>query len=359
LKIGIETEILTQQPTGIAQVTRSLIEAIKQQNNQAVCFHSKSGLDLYPPGVEHHYFYRPLKLPYYQSIASLFRYRCFNQVDVMHFPLPKILYFKKPKAPFILTVHDLIPIRFPHFFPKKNYFMMKYFLPRYLKDAKAIIAVSHHTKQDLLDLFPVPAEKVHVIYNTLIPKDREISLEKKNYLFYLGTFEPRKNLKGIIEAFRIIRSWGFDYKLILAGKEDQENQVPWKLIHKNQLQNYVIYKGYITEKEKETLFKNAAAFVWPSFYEGFGLPLLEAMQSGTPIVTSKGSSIEEIVGDAAICVDPNHPLEIARAVEKIISSKKITAELIQKGLDRSRDFSFEEMARSLKNLYESVARQTE
>lgn len=352
MKIGIEAECLSQTVRGIGYFTLALIEALKEE--QIVCFHTKNAADTYFPEVSHRHFRKHPRLPFSNSLAALTHSQCFDSMDILHFPEPKILYGKKPKAPFVLTIHDVMPLLFPEFFPKKSYLMMRCFLPKYLKEAAAICAVSGQTKKDLLKLFPIPQEKVHVIPCSLLPKERVFYEEKEPFLFYIGSFEPRKNLKGIIEAFAIIKGQGFPHKLVLAGKEEGSNCLPHDLIRKLKLENEITLKGYISEDEKTILFQRAALLVWPSFYEGFGIPLLEAMASGTPIVTSNCSAPFEIVKDAAICVDPHDPVAIANGIAQVLSSKELTKTLMQKGLKRAEDFSLDTFRKKHLELYNSI-----
>jgi glycosyltransferase involved in cell wall biosynthesis len=327
----------------VEYATLSILAAILHRGGKALCYHTRQTTNRHPEGVDHHSFRKALPIRFSQSISALFHYACFNKVDILHFPHPKILYLKKPKVPFILTMHDLIPLIYPSFFPKRYSIFFKYFLPKYLNEAAAIIAVSHQTKRDLLKYFRLPEEKIHVIYPSLLPKKREITFEKERYFFYIGSFEPRKNLKGIIEAFSLFKSWGLNYRLILAGPQNPPLELS--------LENEIIYLGYISEEQKEKLFQKATALVWPSYYEGFGYPLLEAMHYGTPIITSFGSSTEEIVNDAALLVHPENPVEIAEAMKRIASSSELRCQLIEKGLKRSLDFSFEKMSASLMEFY--------
>lgn len=346
MKFGIETEGLCGTIRGVGYFTLTLIEALK--NEGIVCYHSPNATDLHFPKVAHHHFRKKINVPFSKSLGALCRLRCFNDLDLMHFPEPKILYGKKPKAPFVLTIHDVMPLLFPHLFPKKSYCIMSYFLPRYLNEAAAIATVSQQTRDDLVRLFPKIENKVTVIPCALLPRERTIDEEKEPFLFYIGSFEPRKNLKRIIEAFGIIKKRGYPHRLILAGKEEETNCLP------SGLSDDIILTGYISEAEKARLFQKAAVLVWPSLYEGFGIPLLEAMASGTPIVTSNGSAPKEIVGEAALCVDPKDPLEIADAIERILSSRELSKELMQKGVNRAQDFSLDQFRARHLRLYSTL-----
>lgn len=290
----------------------------------------------------------PLPLPFAGSLSSLFRSKCFEKADLLHFPEPKILYGRRPKVPIVLTIHDVMPILFPHYFPKKSRILMERFLPRFLRDADAITCPSHQTKEDLLKVFGCSPVKVHVIPLALLPKKRMIQEKKDDFLLYIGSFEPRKNLVGILRAYEKIRKAGSPHKLILAGKEEGKHRLP------KALPNGVEVLGYVSEEKKLELFKRAALLLWPSFYEGFGLPLLEAMASGTPIVTTNGSAMKEVVGDAALFANPDDPDEIAERAMKILNSEKLGKSLMEKGLKRAEEFSMEGFRSEHLLLYESL-----
>ena len=354
MRLGLHTQCLIETHRGVGFYTLALLEALKAQNLEITCFHAPGN---HPSisDVDHHLFRKPLPVPFSHSAAALLHSSCFEKVDLFHFPVPKVLYGRRPKVPIVITIHDIMALRFPKLFPKSTRLMMSHFLPRYLREADIISVVSTQTKLDLLDMFPLPQEKIVVIPPPLLPRHREITLEKEPYFFYIGSFEPRKNLPRIIEAFALLKSREkIPHKLILAGGEEGVYKIPWDLIHKHNLQDEVIHKGYISEEEKAYLFQHAALLLWPSLYEGFGLPLLEAMASGTPIVTSDLSSIPEVVGDAAECVDPTDIDQIADACWKILSSEEHAQILIKRGLERATNFTLEGFGKAHLELYQTV-----
>lgn len=333
--IGIETSCLSQTIRGVGIYTLTLLEALKDQNIHR--------FDHSPP----------IFLPFAASAAALLRSSCYEQVDLMHFPDPKILYGKRPKVPIVLTIHDIMPVLFPHFFPAKSRILMERFLPRYLRDADAITVPSNQTKQDLIDVFNVPREKVHVTGLALLPRERIFQEEKESFILYIGSFEPRKNLPGILKAFAKIKREGFPHKLVLVGKEEGKNRLPHELIEKLNLRPHLQILGYVSEEEKASLLQTCALLLWPSFYEGFGIPLLEAMASGAPIVTTDGSSMKEVVGDAAVLVDPNDHEAIAKAATQVLSSSDVS-ELIRKGVERSELFSLQKFSQTNLGLYSGL-----
>jgi len=353
MKIGIETQVLTSTIRGVGYYVFSLIEALQKQNQELLSFSSKKN---HPKvdGVTEHFYSQPPPIPLVNSVLALFRSSIFEKADLIHFPAPKIYYGKRPNVPVVMTVHDLMALRFPKLFPKRTHILMKCLLLRYLKEADLICAVSEATKKEILHYYPISPEKIHVIHLPLLSRKREVSYEKEPFIFYVGSFEPRKNLPRIIEVFALLKKEGFPHKLILAGKEQGTHQIPWDLIKKLGIEKEVIHKGYVTEEEKDHLFQKAALFIWPSLYEGFGLPLLEAMAFGTPILTSNNSSIPEVVGDAAECVDPEDTGAIFRGALKILNSQEHAHTLMAKGAERAKMFSIEEFGKKHVELYQSV-----
>ncbi|MDN3506761.1 MAG: glycosyltransferase family 1 protein [Simkaniaceae bacterium] len=338
MTIGIETSCLSQTVRGIGVYTLTLLEALKDQNIQR---------------FDHSL---PFRIPLAQSLLALSRSSCFEKVDLIHFPDPKILYGKRPKVPIVLTIHDVMPILFPHFFPKKSRILMERFLPRYLREADVITVPSHQTKLDLINVFNIPTEKVHVTGLALLPQKRIIQEQKEPFLLYVGSFEPRKNLPGILKAFAKLKQQGFPHKLVLAGKEERSNRLPYELIDKLRLRPHLQILGYISQDQKASLLQKCALLLWPSFYEGFGIPLLEAMASGAPIITTKGSAMKEVVGDAALLIDPNDPDAMAQAAMSILSSPEQTDFLMRRGLERYSNFSLSHFRNRILKIYSSFAR---
>lgn len=339
MKIGLETQCLTKTIRGIGVYTLTLLQTLQEKQKAVECFSFSSK-----------------GWPFENSIRSLFRPRCFEGADLIHFPEPKILYGKRPSIPIVLTVHDVMPLLFPNFFPRKSYIMMKIFLARYVKEADGIICPSEQTKRDLLEFFSIASKKTYVIPLAITEKKRTIQKEKEPFLLYVGSFEPRKNVERIVHAFANIRKEGFPHRLILAGKEEGSHVIPRDLIEKLGLKSEIDIIGYISDEKKADLFQKAALLLWPSLYEGFGLPLLEAMASGTPIVTTRGLAMEEVVADASVLVDPLDPEDIAQGAISILSDQDKSDTLISKGLVRSKDFSRELFATRHLQLYSSIVK---
>lgn len=239
----------------------------------------------------------------------------------------------------VITFHDLSFERHPEFFSWRKR-MWQFFLMNALKEAqqaKKIIAVSESTKNDLINLYRVDPEKIKVIYSGV--GDFQPGTPEKTIL-YFGTIEPRKNLIGLIKAFRLIKKPGL--KLVLAGS------MGW--LYKDILKEAagdsdIVFTGFVKEEDKSALYRSASLFVYPSFFEGFGFPPLEAMACGVPTIVSHNSSLPEVVGDAALMADPYNIDEMAWLMNEALNNVRLREELKKRGLAQAKKFSWEKCAR--------------
>jgi len=308
---------------------------------------------------------RYLPFSYSHLLISSFLER--EKLDVYHAPANIIpLNYGKPS---VVTVHDLAIYDHPEWFPTKFFtnqaFSTKILVPKSLRKAKKIIAVSENTKKDIRRLFRIAASKIEVVYEGVSREKPSLSFIKlqkkfglrKNYFFFVGTLEPRKNIVRLIHAFYALVSSGkIDRQLVLAGNlgwNFKEILAAINQVNKKQ-KNSLKYVGYVDHEEKWSLLKNAFCFVFPSLYEGFGLPVLEAMSQKTPVITSDISSLPEVAGKAALLVHPENTGEIAEAMVKMASDRKLGQEMSEKGFSRAKDFSWEKTAEETLAIYKSV-----
>ncbi len=277
------------------------------------------------------------------------------KLDLAIFPanVMPLFYFKKS----ILVVHDLAIYLHPEWFPERQWFSTKILVPLSLKKAKTVVAISHNTKDDLISLFKVDPEKIRVIYPGVIVKENYIEDENKkvlekfniltNYVLYLGTIEPRKNIKNLIKAFTnyLFENEESKVSLVLAGIKGWKFQPIFKFLNESNqrfTQAQIKYIGKVSNRERNILLKNSSVFVFPSRYEGFGFPILEAMALRVPVITGNNSSLKEIAGTGeAILVDPEDPGEIKSALKTILQDKLVRQGLVQKGEARSEQFKWE------------------
>jgi len=259
------------------------------------------------------------------------------------------------KCRLVATFHDLSFERYPHFFPFKTRLWHEYFVnPRRIaKKAKKLIAVSESTKKDLEEIYKIDPKKISVVSHGMNQDfriiDRNdpklIEIQKKydlpyKFIFYLGNIEPRKNIASIVAAYKIFISKNPQlgkFKLVLAGNI---SPLCREFVEKENLKTC----GYIEREDRPYVYNLASLFVYPSFFEGFGLPILEAMASGTPVIASNNSSIPEVAGNGAILIDPNRPDEIAKAMKNILIDEKLYNKLRNRGLTQSQKFSWKKCA---------------
>ncbi len=306
-----------------------------------------------------------------------------EKLDVFHSPDISLPHSYQGAG--IITVHDLAFYKFPELtFPEKSR-LLKTIVPNVLKEAKKIIAVSKSTAKDLQEIFNLDAKKIEIIYHGIDQrffKKRTLSEIKKvkkkyniqkNYLFFLGTLESRKNIMRIIEAYerfrdrliqplsntgskiKINQNIFSKYQLVLVGAEGHDFKKIKTKIADSDYKNDIILPGYIEADDLGTLFSGASLFVFPSLYEGFGLPILEAMAKEVPIVSSNISSIPEVAKNAAILVDPYNVAQIAQAIYVLLGDKNLQKKLIAKGQIRVKNFTWEKCARKTLNVYKNLA----
>lgn len=274
-------------------------------------------------------------------------------LDVDLFFMPHINFIALSKqCRKIITIHDLSFLRYGEFFSKRKNIWHKIInVKKLLADFDTIIAVSENTKRDLMELLNVPEAKIKVIYSGMNSEtgtdvnavNKKYNLPEKFFL-YLGNIEPRKNINAIIQAFDVfIDKYPElnDYQLVLAGEDGWKNKNIFSSISSAKHQDKIILLGYIDEVDKNALYKRAAIFIYPSFYEGFGFPILEAMAVGTPVITSPNSSLPEVAKNAAIFVNPFNINELVNAIHAIVVSNNIKQKLAEESLLIKNMFSWQ------------------
>jgi glycosyltransferase involved in cell wall biosynthesis len=290
-----------------------------------------------------------------------------ERVDLFHAPhyvLPALVRCRS-----IVTIHDCIHLMFPQYLPSRLALVYaRRVIVMAAKRATRVLTVSESSKRDILRFVDIPADKIDVIYNApderfaVEPRAEDIERVRERYqlhdefVLYAGNVKPHKNLARVIEAFNVVRKRGLDrLKLVLIGDEISKYAELRRAVHRHQLHQYVRFLGYLPEDTLAVLYRLAGVFVFPSLYEGFGLPPLEAMASGTPVVTSNVSSMPEVAGDAAVLVDPYDPTAIANGLYRVLTDKTLQATLRQKGIARAHAFSWEDSVRRVRRIYGEVA----
>ena len=272
----------------------------------------------------------------------------------------------------MVTIHDCIHLMFPQYLPNKAaYAYARASMWNAARRSHRILTVSEASKRDILHFFKVPPEKVVVVYNSIderfwdTPKEEDVARVRERYqldhqfVLYVGNIKPHKNLVRLIEAFAELRRRGGheDLKLLIIGDEISKLPALRRAVHSHKLHKHVRFLGYLPDETLAILYRLAAVFVFPSLYEGFGLPPLEAMASGTPVVTSNVSSLPEVSGDAAVLVDPYDVESITEGMHRVLADPALAQQLRIKGLVRAREFSWERSVARTFELYKEVAGQ--
>ena len=290
-----------------------------------------------------------------------------EKVDLFHAPH----YVLPPLTPCkaVVTIHDCIHLRFPQYLPNRlGYAYARSSMWMATHRANRVLTVSEASKRDILRYFRVPERKIDVIYNAIddrlgeTPTPEEIERVRERYqlnapyVLYAGNIKPHKNLERLIEAFHTLRQdpdLGH-VKLLIIGDEISKYATLRRAVHRYKLHKYVRFFGFVPDKTLAVLYRLARVFVFPSLYEGFGFPPLEAMASGTPVITSNVSSLPEVVGDAALLIDPLDPNEIAQAIRRVLMDSDLRDDLSQRGLRRVKEFSWERSVRRVREIYGEV-----
>lgn len=281
-----------------------------------------------------------------------------------HYVLPPLIRCRS-----VVTIHDCIHLMFPEYLP--NRIALAYArtsIRLAARRATRVLTVSESSKRDILRFVDTEPEKIDVIYNAyderfgVEPREEEVVRVRERYqlhdefVLYVGNVKPHKNLERLIEAFDRVRKRGLDHlKLVIIGDEISKYTSLRRAVHRHQLHKYVRFLGYLPEETLAVMYRLAGVFVFPSLYEGFGLPPLEAMASGTPVVTSNVSSLPEVAGDAAVLVDPHDPDAIADGIEYVLTDERVRGELRRKGISRAKQFSWEASVKRVHDIYRQVS----
>ena len=280
-----------------------------------------------------------------------------------HYVLPPLVPCRS-----VVTIHDCIHLLFPQYLPNRmalTYARLSLALAT--RKASRILTVSQASKQDILRFFDVDPDRIDVIPNGIderfthppaadvLERVRERYQLHGPFVLYAGNVKPHKNLERVLEAFHLVRQRDLpDLKLVMIGDDISRYASLRRVVHRYQLHSHVRFLGYLPDDTLGAMYRLASVFVFPSLYEGFGLPPLEAMACGTPVVTSNLSSLPEVTGDAAILVDPYDPEAIAGGLERVLTDPGLHADLQRRGRARAAQFSWEDAARRVRDVYARV-----
>ncbi len=265
----------------------------------------------------------------------------------------------------VVTIHDVIPYIYPETSSRLDWLIYRFWLPLVVSRLDSIITVSEQSRNDLLRYLPVKPENITVIPEAASPIYQPISQTQiRNtllsyginfpYILYVGSIEARKNLNTLLEAYAQVLCWSNKWKLVIVGAHKWKYSSVFSTLERLQLTSDVHFTGYVPEGDLPVFYNGASLFVFPSLYEGFGLPVLEAMSCGTPVVTSNCSSLPEVTDEAAILVDPMDVNAIARAISQVLDEPELAMSMRERGITQAQQFSWEQTARRTTDLYERL-----
>lgn len=368
MRIGIDARFFGPQESGLGRYVERLITHIARldTSNEYVVFLRSSGWDHWEPPNSR-----------WSKVRADFRWYTFDEqrrfpeviraakVDLMHFP-----HFNVPvryQDPFVVTIHDLTLHRYPTarastlgpLFYWIKYLAYRFVITRAVKKAQAIICVSEYTKQDIIRQFKIPQDRLQVTYEAVDPLPPAVDWSalakrgiRKPYLLYVGNSYPHKNLEHLVRAWHTGRA-DHEAQLVLVGKRDYFSRRLEQFAQQQTVQN-VYWFGFANDSELSALYENAQAYFFPSLYEGFGLPGLEAMQAGIPVYAARASCLPEIYGPAAEYFDPNSVSDIRQSIDRALHDTLERSRLIAAGKERITRFSWSDMARQTLEVYEST-----
>jgi glycosyltransferase involved in cell wall biosynthesis len=352
MRIAIDTQSTLGRKTGIGQCTAYLLAAMRAVTRE---------FDFVELNLGHAPLMRiPRRLQWQQiELPQRARAEHANLLHVPGFDAPRI----KP-CPVVLTVHDLIGMIFPQNLPPVGRWYWSRWLPASICSADLIIVDSVATQRDVTTMLKIDEDRIHVVplgvdkRFSLCGEDMIQSLQTKHalperFILYVGTLEPRKGIDTLIDAIAALPA-KTSLPLVLAGKKGWYWDRIQSRLQANNMQHRVHLLGYVSDEDLPTLYSAASVFAFPSRYEGFGLPVLEAMACGTPVITTNVSSLPEVVGDAAIQVPPDQPDALAHALHHVLSDPTLAQTMKDAGLARARGFTWERTARETIAVYKKA-----
>jgi glycosyltransferase involved in cell wall biosynthesis len=368
MRIGLITNMMDKPNGGIGRYTENLVSNLLliDRKNEYYLIHSNK--------KDYNFIgnYQEIRLPFFDSIPKklitgtfLFEKICKDyKLDILH-DLGQISpFFFKSKTKKVLTIHDLSVYRYPKYFSLYARTYSKLF-PTITKNTNKIITDSNSSKRDIIKILGVKKENIDVVYLGIENKFKVIRNKKtlkelrtkynlpRQYVLFIGTIEPRKNLVSLIKAFaKALPSLKGDIKLIIGGKIGWEKNTIYSLPEKLGINNRIQFIGKVEEEDLAPLYSLASTFVYPSLYEGFGLPPLEAMACGCPVITSNVSSLPEVVDDAAILINPySLEDELGININRILDDARFRQKLIEKGVQNAKSFSWINTAKQTLEIY--------
>ncbi len=355
IRIGVDgNEANVEKKVGVSVYTLNLLRYFSKIADQEHCFvvYLKNSPSLELPEENNYFKYKVIKGNFLWSQIYLPIYLATHrEIDVYFSPAHYLPSFCP--VPQVVTIHDLAYQYFPSDFTKKDLWQLRSWTRTSVKKANKIIAVSKTTKKDIIKYYDVNDTKVAVVYNgyekqlgeskNTMPAGRQENLKLKNekYILFVGTIQPRKNLSFLIDAFNKFLEQNKNFKLIIVGKRGWLYEDIFEKVKTLRLEDKIIFTGHVTDEELIWYYQNAFCFVLPSLYEGFGIPILEAMSNNCPTIISMNSSLPEVGGEASLYFDPKSSEDLLEKMVALYKNKGLRKELITKGKKRVKDFSWD------------------
>ena len=348
----INLSVLFDRPTGIATYAKNIVQSLSSLNPVLLSVKNLGDFEHYPvphkmtPDYGSKGHFRRLLWTQFQ-LSNIYKQL---KADLIYSPIPEAPLYSKSR--YIVMCHDLIPLRFPRSTsPLTNYF--RYIVPQVLEQAEHIICNSQATAKDIVNFYGIAASKITPILlgydaNNFYPRHSQKEYLKSPYFLYLGRQDPYKNIAGLINAFAAVSN---DYHLAIAGSTDPRFTPQLQQLAKElNIEDRVIWLDYLDYQQLPIVISGATALVFPTFWEGFGLPVLEAMACGTPVITSNLASLPEITGDTAILIDPYDTAAITSAMIEIGRDEVMRSQLGQLGIQQARKFSWSKTGTATKEV---------
>jgi glycosyltransferase involved in cell wall biosynthesis len=356
MRVLITGEILANCATGVEQYTLQLVRALVRQNDVdvTVLVPTAKAAECLPEGV-HRVIHKPLAGTFAPAYWA-FPPKGLQRFDLIHCPTARTPFLRKPAGvKLVMTIHDLVPLATPNYHKPSYRTYFTAVLPHLLRQCDMLIVDSNATHADLARFFDVPSHMVRTIpaAGRWPANGHEPVAEPERYLLAVGTLEPRKNLARVLRAFVQVKKQlpELPDRLLIAGRPGWGN-VEGELLLKNRQD--ISWLGYVPDDDLKELYRKAQALVYPSLYEGFGMPVLEAMNLGCPVITSDRSSLPEVAGNAALYVDPESVESIALAMRRILTQSFLRRELSELGFQQAAKFSWERCAAETVEVYQHV-----
>lgn len=366
MKIGVDTSILEIDRAGAGVYTRELVKHL-QYIDAGVSY------EFFSPGAsgaKRGYFSRKVKNILTDTLWMQFklpRELKRRGIDLLHCTA-----FRAPLKrgfPLVVTFYDLHILKSPLDYNPWLRYYCKFMLPKIAKRADKIITISEFSKNDIINTFSISPEKVAVTYCGIDNRFRLIpgaSLKnngldkygiKEKFILYVGALQPRKNIPLLLKAYsKLLKERFFDYQLVLVSATGWRNKDIFSLVNDLGLKDDIKILGYVPDDDLPLIYNLAQFLVYPSFFEGFGLPILEAMACGCPVICSSATSLPEIAGDCAVMFDPFSQIQLENAMRKMTTENNMRVEMSGKGIGRAADFSWEKCARLTLEVYKECKR---